>query len=161
MAAQFVASLTAEANMLHLDETFVSEATFSGDLTFTDTWEELTAVDGWLTGGPYGSQHINWVWGPYKTNVYAYGANFLMNGTRFNDYKGDYSYFIFITWDYSNASDITLTGNKPDVGLGSNVNFTDLSVSGSLSAIPDAGSSVALPGGVFVMLGALRQKTNI
>src|ERR1035438_5632131 len=96
----------------NIQETFQSGAVFNGTLTFTSDFSNLTAVDGWLTGGPYGSDHIDWIWNP-TINFAAgfgpqYGENFLMDGTSCGNGCGTWQYFIELTWDFSGAPNIEI-----------------------------------------------------
>jgi hypothetical protein len=135
---------------MHLVETFESGAVFSGNVTFTDSGDNLTAVDGYLTGDRYGSQHMTWIWNPSINwaGGYPYGGNFLANGTS----PSDYTYFICITWDYSAAPVLTLTGNAL-IGYGNNVDRgDDLSVSAQLFApVPEPSTYLAGLGALTMM----------
>ncbi|MGA9568304.1 MAG: hypothetical protein WBS19_22470, partial [Candidatus Korobacteraceae bacterium] len=59
-----LASYAVPLPTLNLNETFASGGTFTGTLTFLSDYSNLTAVTGVLSGGPYGSDSINWIWDP-------------------------------------------------------------------------------------------------
>lgn len=141
-------------NTLHLDETFLSGATFSGNLTFDTGWDKLTAVDGLLSGSLYGVDPINVVWDPNANYASSYpgnfGGNFLMDGPGLS-----FKNFITVTWDYTNApalvlstpavlypnldpnTDLTTQGTILSSFGGNNVVYTDPLVSGSFSTVPE------------------------
>ena len=143
-----------------LNETFASGATFTGTLTFLPDYSNLTAVDGWLTGGPYGNDHINWIWNPGANFASGYGpqygGNFLMDGVA----NTSWQYFITITWDFSNAPNLVLATPGPilnDRG-GNNVVYADPLVSGSFSPVPEPGTLMMFGSGVVGLAGLLRRK---
>jgi hypothetical protein len=147
-------------NVLDFNETFQSGATFSGELTFTADWSSLTAVNGLLSGGGYGSDPISWIWEPGVNFAAAYGygpyygGNFLMDGSSLS-----YTYFVTITWDYQSAPALTLVGTYVySVGFGNNVNYTDLGVGGGFSPVPDGGLTLAMLGMATGGLAWMRRK---
>src|ERR1017187_2884073 len=116
-----------------IQETFLSGAVFNGTLTFTSDFSNLTAVDGWLTGGPYGNDHIDWIWDP-TVNWAAgvgpqYGGNYLMDGTTCGNECGSYQNLIELTWDFSGAPHIVIASPGGNLAIqgGNNVNYTDRS----------------------------------
>jgi hypothetical protein len=152
-------ALTASAaNVLDLQETFASGATFNGTVTFTSDYSNVTAVDGYLVGGPYGDDYINWIWDPTRDWASSfgpeYGGNFLMDGTTCGNGCGDYTYWITLTWDFSAAPDLVLAspgGVLAEEG-GNNVNYYDALVSGSFGSVVPEPATL----GLFVLgLGAL------
>jgi hypothetical protein len=58
VALAAAAGVAAADEHIHLNETYASGATFSGDLTFTNGFQMLTGVDGTLSGGSYGTEAI-------------------------------------------------------------------------------------------------------
>ncbi len=107
-----------------LQETFASGATFNGTLTFLPDYSNLTAVSGFLSGGAYGNDYINWIWNPTVNFAAAggyvpnYGGNFLMDGTTCGIQCGTYTYFITLTWDFSAAPNLLVaTPGRPPVCL--------------------------------------------
>ena len=148
-----------------LNETFASGATFTGTLTFLPDYSNLTAVSGWLTGGPYGNDYINWIWDPtfnYASGFGAqYGGNYLMDGTTCGNECGSFTYFIAITWDFSAAPNLVLSspGGLLAVQGGNNVNYVDPLVSGSFNGTtPEPGTLAMFGSGVIGLAGLLRRK---
>lgn len=145
-----------------MSETFGSGAVFNGTVTFQDDFSNVLAVDGWLTGGSYGNDHINWVWDP-TTNFASgfgpqYGGNFLMDGT-----PGAWSYFIAFTWDFDNATNLQFSSpggtysDSSNVG-GNNVNYVDPIVSGSIgSAVPEPATSALFGGGLLALAACMKR----
>ncbi len=155
---------------LNLNETFASGATFSGTLTFLSDYSNLTAVTGTLSGGPYGTDPISWIWNPGVNFAAAggytpnFGGNFLMDGTTCGVQCGSYSYFVTITWDYSAAPNLLVATPGPILSAegGNNVNYTDPLVSGSFSSVaPEPGSLVMFGSGVIGLAGLIRRKLSV
>ncbi len=151
-----------------LNETFASGATFTGTLTFLSDYSNLTAVTGTLSGGPYGTDSINWIWDPTINFASGfgpqYGGNFLMDGTTCGNQCGSYTNFITITWDFSAAPNLTLQspGGLLAAEGGNNVNYADPLVSGTFSpSVPEPGTLVMFGSGVIGLAGLLRRKFNV
>ncbi len=69
-------SLAANADALfELHETFASGAVFDGAIAFTNDYRNLAAVDGWLTGGGWGSQHFTGFLSPTSDFAQEYGLS--------------------------------------------------------------------------------------
>jgi hypothetical protein len=149
---------------LTVNETFASGATFAGQVTFLNDYSNVTAVDGVLSGGPYGTDPITWVWDP--TINWAnfssffgpqYGGNFLMDGTTCGNECGSYTYWVTFTWDFSAAPNLVLAspgGVLAEYG-GNNVTYTDPLVSGTIgSAVPEP-SAISMLVIVLAGLGGL------
>lgn len=153
----------ASANSVYqMNETFMSGATFSGTVTFNSAFNNLTGVDGWLTGGSgssiYGSQHLTWI---FNQNInYAVlpgiGGNYLMNGT-----PNHYTNFVTMTWDYTQAPVLTLT---PNIGPypGNNTNFgLDPALGGTLLPVPEPATYAMMMAGLGLLgVVARRRKTS-
>lgn len=160
--ALFIASLPSlVANIVHLESTYASGATFSGDLTFTAGYDNLVAVDGTLSGGVYGTRAISWIWNP-GTNFASsygpqYGGNFLMDGS-----SGSWSYFITLTWDFSAAPNLALVTPASNILAalgGNNVSYTDAMVSGRFASVPEGNTyGVALGGLALVAFSYLTRR---
>jgi hypothetical protein len=155
-------ALTSKADkILRLDESFASGATFSGDLTFNADYSNLVAVNGLLQGGTYGSDSINRIWdlnynfaalGGYGPNM---GGNFLMDSRP----GGGFNYFITLTWDFSNASNLLVVTPGPILSStgGNNVSYFDPLVAGRFSSasVPEGDTHSLVFCGV-AMLGFAR-----
>ena len=131
-------------------ETFSSGATFDGQVTFTSDFSNVTAVDGWLVGGTYGADHINWIWNPSANfgGGASLGGNFLMSGVQ-----PAWTNFVTFTWNYSDTNNLTFASGS----YGNNVNYGDSAVSGTISNIPEPGSLLLLVVGIFG-LAAIQRK---
>jgi hypothetical protein len=146
--------------MTSVNETFASGAVFNGTVTFLDDYSNVSAVDGWLTGGGYGNDYIDWIWEP--TSNYAssfgsqYGGNFLMDGSQ----SGGYQYWVTFTWDFSNAPNLVLAspGGVLATDGGNNINYTDPLVSGSISSAPEPATSALIAGGLLAVAAFLRRR---
>jgi hypothetical protein len=151
----------ASADVVTVHETFASGAAFDGTVTFLPDFSNVTAVDGYLTGGGYGNDHINWIW---DADNYAstfgpqYGGNFLMDGTTCGSECGSWQYFITFTWDFSGAPQLVIATPNTDILSpygGNNVIYNDPLVAGSIeSAVPEPGSMGLLAlalGGVAIL----------
>jgi hypothetical protein len=142
------------ANVQTLQEVFASGATFTGQLTFTNDYSNLTAVNGLLTGGSYGSDLINWIWDPtvnFATSFGPqYGGNYLMDGTTCGNECGSFAYFISLTWDFSAAPNLAVAspGGVLSVLGGNNVNYVDPIVSATLSGAPEPTTLLLLGAGL-------------
>ncbi len=162
-----LASYAVPLPTLNLNETFASGATFTGTLTFLSDYSNLTAVTGTLSGGPYGTDSINWIWDPTINYAAAggytpnFGGNFLMDGTTCGNECGTYTYFITLTWDYSGAPNLLVATPGPILSAegGNNINYADPLVSGSFSSpVPEPGSLMMFGSGVIGLAGLLRRK---
>lgn len=132
-------------------ETFVSGAVFDGLVTFTSNYDNVVAVDGYLTGGGYGSQHISWIWGDLNlSTVPNQTTNFLMDGTD----KTNYFYFITFTWDYSAAPKLVFSS----LGEGNAVRYSDLATGGTITAVPEPETYAMMLAGLGMLGFAARRK---
>lgn len=143
-----------------LHESFASGAVFNGTVTFLDDYSNLTAVDGWLTGGSYGNDHLTWIWNPSTNYASAFGSqfggNFLMDGTN----TSDYHYWITLTWDFSDAPNLQIStpaGILSEYG-GNNVTYSDPLVSGTFGNVPEPGTSIQFVGGLGALAALLLRR---
>lgn len=159
----FSAVLSHATNIKQVDATYKSGATFSGLLTFTDSYDNLVDVDGILNGGGWTNEHLTWIWSPSTNYAASFGANlggnFLMNGSS----TSDYSAWITISWDYSNPNDIKLVTPNSNIlspNGGNNINYTDPLVSSRVggNSVPDACSTFGLLSVGFIALVISRRK---
>lgn len=135
------------------DFKFESGAQFTGQITFLDDLSAVASVAGTLTGYQEGitgftgsgSTVIDWVWfggldfNPSPTQV----ATFLMDGVDFSQYSN----WISFAYDLS-APGITLAPGGTGFGFAINVNYSDVMVEGSLSAVPIPPSLLLLLSGL-------------
>jgi len=123
-----------------LDETFLSGATFTGQLSFSDSYDNLLAVSGVLTGNPYGPSPdpINWVWWgsshPMGSGIYA---DFLINGTN----GSDWTQFIEIDWRHTGEGNLVLDNSLGSVSSGDIANAINYSDPVVLYAFSDGDSN--------------------
>jgi hypothetical protein len=157
----FLSALSCTAGVVeNVYETFASGAVFSGSVTFLDDYSNVSAVDGWLTGGSYGNDHIDWIWNP-TTNFASgfgpqYGGNFLMDGTGGDNWQ----WFITFTWDFSNAPDLVLSTPGPILSSngGNNINYNDPLVSGTIGSVPEPATSALIASGLLAAAALLRRR---
>jgi len=138
-----------------LDLTFQSGATFIGTVDLSDDYSSVTGVNGVLAGGPYTTQDISWVWdlGVNHSTATDVFSTFLMSGTPGpgtpNVDGATFDDFVGFSYDYALAPNITPSGigtenTVCDGGAATNcIDFTDLMVSSSITAIPEP-TSVAI-----------------
>jgi hypothetical protein len=146
--------------ILHIDETFASGATVVGTVTAADNYSAFTAVDATLSGGGYGTDHLNWIWDPstnFNNNGGSVYGNFLMDGSI----SGGYTYFDTISINYSNPSHpvFDTTGSTLSASGGNNINYSDAFVSGSISSVPETSTWLMMLAG-FAGLGFLGYRRN-
>jgi hypothetical protein len=147
-------SMSASADVIqNVQEEFASGAVFNGNVTFTDSYDQVIGVDGYLTGATYGNDYINWIWntGLNFSGGSQTGGNFLMDGT-----PGSYSHWISFTWDYSNAPNLTFSS----VGYGNNVDYGDPATNGTISQVPEPASVALLGLGLFCFAASRRKSAK-
>jgi hypothetical protein len=156
----------ASANVIiHLDETFQSGATFTGDLTFSDAFDNLLAVDGVLTDNPFGPNPDFLTWpflqgSGYNSISMGSGiyADWLMDGT-----PSLYMLFIEIDWRVEGGGNLVLDSSLDSANTGSianAINYTDPMVSYSFSnvrTVPEPFSVVLLGIGLMGIAGVSRK----
>ena len=140
-------------NVQHVHETFQSGAEFNGDVTFTSTFDNVTAVEGQLTGGSYINDHISWIWNPdfnFSGAPATMGGNFLMDGTDANHFGN----FVTFTWNFSAAPTLTFS----NAGYGNAIGYTDMSTGGTISAVPEPSIVYLLGLGLAALAFVKRRK---
>lgn len=146
--------------VLNVTETFGSGAVFTGAVTFLDDYSNVSAVDGWLTGGSYGNDHIGWIWDPSENNASSFGPQYGMNWLM--DETGYYQSWITFTWDFSNAPYLVLSSPGGVLGEfgGNNIDYHDPLVSGTIGggSIPEPATSALIAGGLLAIAAFLRRR---
>lgn len=157
--------------ILYLDETFQSGATFTGQLTFSDSYDTLIAVTGVLTGSSFGPSPdpITWAWYKYNgQNSYSLGsgiyADFLMDGTPSSD---DFEQFIEIDWRDAGGGNLVLDSTAGSaawydygVTIANAINYTDPMTDYAFSnvgTVPEP-STFLLVGAGLMGVGLIRRK---
>jgi len=124
-----------------LHETFASGATFTGQVTFTDAFDNILAVNGTLTGSSFGPSpdRITWVWWTAsETNGSGVYSNFLMDGTGTSSSNYlTYQQFIEINWS---AAPLKLVNTGPITYLPNSINYSDQMTSYAFSSVPLPGA---------------------
>jgi hypothetical protein len=139
-----------------LDATFQSGATFSGLVTFSNSFDSIVAVDGTLTGASSGPSPyaIDWVWFGIPISVGpGVNADFI-GGDTFN---GTSQNIIELDW---NTTTRTLDNTYSFYGapyLPNAINFTDQIVSYQMTRVPEP-STLLLVCGSLVGLAGLKRR---
>lgn len=155
LAAALQASSAYASVIVHLDETFESGASFSGNLTFDDTSTNLLAVNGVLSGGSYGTDNINWVYNHGlsanpESGIYV---DFLMDGSDPN-----YSHHIGISWASPVLGQLTLI-NSADQNYWNQIDYIDKMVSYTVTnAVPVPAAAWLLGSGLLGLMAVVRLK---
>jgi len=154
VALAATAGVAAADQHIHLDETYASGATFSGDLTFTNGFQMLTGVNGTLSGASYGTDTIGWTWwqgsgltAPQDDDGNpATSEDWLMDGTD----TGHYSHYIGLSWSAPGGHfQLTLS---PDTNVYyAGINSSDAVVSASVSAVPESTNATMLVAGLGLL----------
>jgi hypothetical protein len=161
LASSVICSAASASVVEAVNMTFQSGATFSGDVTFANDFSSYNAVTGTLSGGPYGTDSINWVWDAqnYSTGSNNF-SNFLMDGSGANE-VGTWSNFIQFAYNYSGAPTLSFTSGVSYGSFDNYVNYNDPLVSGSISAVPEASTwAMMILGFAGVGFMAYRRKQN-
>lgn len=151
-----IASSAASADVVqHVQESFASGATFSGKLTFSDGYTHLLGVDGYLTGGTYGNDHIDWAWQAVKNNgdirndtgIARMQNDWLMDGPTDGS---NYSHYIGISWGYPAGNLVINTDSSLDAGF-AGINNSDHVVSAAVGDVPEPTNAVPEPASIALL----------
>lgn len=147
------------ALVYNVDMSFLSGATFSGKVTFSDDLTQALGVDGMLYGyvsdNPSyvgsGSDSITWVWDNGRASP-EISSSFLLDGSPDN-----YMNLISFTYNFSDASSLQFVPTD----YGNAVNFGDIMISGTISAVPLPGALPLFGRAIAGMAGvASKRKTR-
>jgi MYXO-CTERM domain-containing protein len=166
VALAAAAGVAAADEHIHLNETYASGATFSGDLTFTNGFQMLTGVDGTLSGGSYGTDAIGWTWWtgqglstPQNSDGNAATSeDWLMDGSA----PSTYSHYIGLSWSAPGGNfQLTLT---PDTNVYyAGINAFDAVVSATVSpvsSVPESSDAAMLAAGVGLLALVARRRQS-
>ena len=160
LAATFATTTANAAIIVPLVMNFQSGATFTGSVTLANDYSYALDVTGLLSGGPYGSVPITWVWSNgrnFSSGAYNY-STFLMDGPSPGGYvSAPYNYFIQFAYNYSAAPTLTYTTGVSSGGTDNYINYVDPLVSGSIGAVPEPQAWVMLIAG-FGLVGAAARR---
>lgn len=165
VALASAAGIAAAAEHIHLNETYASGATFSGDLTFTDGFNMLTGVNGTLSGGAYGTDNFSWTW--WAGHGLTTPQNNDGNGATSEDWLMDgsapdtYSHYIGLSWSAPGGNfQLTLA---PDTNVYyAGINAFDAAVSATVSSVPESTNVAMLVAGLGLLgVMARRRQTRL
>ena len=162
LAATFATTTANAAIIVPLVMNFQSGANFTGSVTLANDYSYALDVTGLLSGGPYGSVPITWVWN--NGSNYSSGANnystFLMDGPSPGGYvSAPYNNFIQLAYNYSAAPTLSFTSGVSLGGFDNYITYTDPLVSGRIGAVPEPQSWMMLIAGFGLVGAAARRRT--
>jgi hypothetical protein len=140
LAATSLAPVAARADVVeHITMTFQSGATFDGNVTFLDDFSQFTAVNGWMSGGGYGTDMF---YNFKSSQDYSEGShnfsNFLLDNRPSS--QDNFTYFILLAVDYSDPGQLVFTSGESINGRDNSINWFDPMISGTISLVPEAGT---------------------
>lgn len=144
-AAALFATGAARADVLeNVQMTFASGATFVGQVSFSDDFSQMLAVNGLLSGGDggYGNDPIGWIWNPAVNFSSGDGnlSNFLLDGPA-----DSYNNFILLAVNASDPTQLQFTTGASFAGADNTVDYGDAMVSGSITAVSQVPEPSRLP----------------
>jgi hypothetical protein len=153
----------ASANVIdNVTLNFQSGATWTGSVTFNDSYLGMLDSEGDLTGGSYNyNAHFDSTWWQGQYGNAGIGQNYYWSGL-WTDWlvSGTSPYYIGLTWNpvastFQGGVVFSDTGDPYTSGV---IRYSDLLVGYSSNSVPDGGATALLMGLTLLGFGAVRRK---